>query len=92
MAILTKKLRLLRRGRHKPHSNKPEAAASGTIGSAKKLPTKHATPHIPKQTTPVGAVNSKGQKRFVDPTTGKDAYIDMKVGRVKGPRGLPVKG
>ena len=23
---------------------------------------------------------------------GKDAYIDMKVGRVKGPRGLPVKG
>jgi hypothetical protein len=56
------------------------------------LPTKHSTPHIPKETTPIGGVNSKGQKRFVDPTTGKDAYIDMKKPRIKGPRGIPVTG
>ena len=62
------------------------------IGSVKKLSSKHATPHIPKETTPVGGINAKGQKRYIDPTTGKDAYVDMKVGRVKGPRGLPIKG
>ena len=47
---------------------------------------------MPKKPLPEGGVNSKGQKRFTDPTTGKDRYIDMKEGRVKGPRGLPVKG
>lgn len=76
----------------KPHRNKPGAEAEGAIGSIKKLPNKHPTPHIPKQTTPVGGVNSKGQKRFIDPTTGKDAYIDMKKPRVMGPRGIPVTG
>lgn len=84
--------RLPRRGRLEPHSSKPEAQAEGAVGSVKKLPTKHSTPHIPKETTPVGGVNAKGQKRYIDPSTGKDAYIDMKTPRVKGPRGLPVKG
>jgi len=62
------------------------------VGSIKKLPTKNSTPHIAKETTPVGGINAKGQKRYKDPTTGKDAYINMKNGMVMGPRGIPVKG
>jgi hypothetical protein len=65
----------------------------GTIGQGiGKLPNKNPSPHIAKETTPVGGVNAKGQKRFIDPTTGKDAYIDMKKPRVMGPRGVPVSG
>lgn len=56
-----------------------------------KLPTSATTKHVPKTPVPEGGVNSKGQKRYKDPTTGKDAFIDMKQGRVMGPRGIPVK-
>ena len=90
--MVTLKKRLLRRGRRNPHSPEPGAEAEGAIGSIKKLPNKHPSPHIPKQTTPVGGINAKGQKRFIDPTTGKDAYVSMLTPRVKGPRGIPVTG
>lgn len=78
-------------GKEKPATpqGKPEATP---VGSVKKLPTKHSTPHIAKEPLPEGGVNAHGQKKHTDPTTGKAAFIDMKVGRVKGPRGLPVKG
>jgi hypothetical protein len=76
-----------------PHSPKPGSNKEpGTIGSVKKLPTKNPSPHIAKEPVPIGGVNAKGQKRYIDPTTGKDAFIDMKQPRVMGPRGIPVKG
>jgi len=85
-------LRFPRRDRSEPHSSNPEAQAEGAIGSVKKLPSKSPSPHIAKTPDPIGSVNAKGQKKFLDPTTGKIAMIDMKSPRVKGPRGLPVKG
>jgi hypothetical protein len=72
-------------------SPEAQSAEDGSIGSVKKLPTKHSTPHIAKEPTPEGGVNPKGQKRYKDPTTGKDAYIDMKRPMIMGPRGIPVK-
>jgi len=84
-------MRLLRRGRRKPHSPEPGTPVPGTTGSVKKL-SQNATPHIPKETTPVGGTNAQGQKRYIDPTSGKDHYADMKVGKVMGPRGIPVNG
>lgn len=86
------RLRTRRRSPLKPHSPKPGFGEPGkTIGSVKKLSAKSPTPHVAKQPTPVGGVNVQGQQRYIDPTTGKDAYIDMKKPRVMGPRGIPVK-
>jgi hypothetical protein len=90
-----KNLRIRRRNPPNPHSSKPGESPGNqphSLGSVKKLSTKNPTPHVAKDTTPVGGVNEKGQKRFIDPSTGKDAYIDMKKPRVMGPRGIPVKG
>jgi hypothetical protein len=85
-------MRFPRRSRNKPHSSKPGADASGAVGSVKKLPTKKPTPHLANDPLPLGAVNRRGQKKYMDPTTGKIAMIDMRTPRVLGPRGLPVKG
>jgi len=87
-----KNQRCLRRRLQNPHSSKPEAPAEGTAGvGLGKLPSKNSTPHIAKEPLPVGAVNSKGQKKVVD-TQGKTRFINMKEPRVKGPAGVPVKG
>ena len=76
-----------------PQQGSPNASAEvNPVGSVKKLPNKNPTPHLAKEPLPEGGVNAKGQKKHTDPTTGKVAMIDMKEGRVKGPRGLPVKG
>ena len=86
-------MRLPRRYRRIPHSPEPSAQAGGTptVGSVKKLPTKHSTPHIAKDPLPFGGTTSKGQRKVLD-SQGKTRFIDMKQGRVKGPAGVPVKG
>jgi hypothetical protein len=38
-----------------------------------------------------GAVNAQGQKKYVDPKTGKESFINMKEGRVLNNEGKPVK-
>jgi hypothetical protein len=38
-----------------------------------------------------GAVNAKGQKKVIDPKTGKTRWIDIKEGKVLSPTGVPVK-
>jgi len=36
-------------------------------------------------------VNAKGQKKVIDPQTGKVRFINMREGRVASPTGIPVK-
>ena len=38
-----------------------------------------------------GAVNDKGQKKIIDPITGKTRWITMREGKVKSPTGVPIK-
>ena len=40
---------------------------------------------------PEGAVNGKGQKKVLDPKTGKVRWINMKNGMVQSPTGIPIK-
>lgn len=64
----------------------------GRIGQGVgKLPTSATTEHVPKVPIQPGTTNSKGQMRYVDPSTGKESFIDMKEGRVLSPTGKPVK-
>lgn len=81
-------------GKEKPAASqgKEQSADGSAIGSPKKLPSGHPTPHIAKEPLPEGGINAKGQKKITNPETGKISTIDMKVGRVKGPQGTPVKG
>ena len=37
------------------------------------------------------SINDKGQKKVIDPVTGKVRWIDMKDGKVQSPTGVPVK-
>jgi hypothetical protein len=36
-------------------------------------------------------VNAKGQKKIIDPQTGRVRWIDMKEGKVQSETGVPVK-
>lgn len=38
-----------------------------------------------------GGVNGKGQKKVIDPVTGKVRWITMREGKVQSPTGVPVK-
>lgn len=40
---------------------------------------------------PPGAVNGKGQKKVIDPVSGKTRWIDMKNGMIQSTTGVPVK-
>jgi hypothetical protein len=64
----------------------------GRIGQGVgKLPTSATTEHVAKVPQEPGSVNDKGQMRYVDPSSGKESYIDMKEGRVLNEAGKPVK-
>lgn len=64
----------------------------GTVGQpVGKLPTSATTEHVARTPLAPGAVNAQGQKKYVDPTTGKESFIDMKEGRVLSTTGKPVK-
>lgn len=64
----------------------------GTVGKPiGKLPTSATTEHVARTPLLPGAVNTQGQKKVIDPDTGKTRWIDMKEGRVQGPTGIPVK-
>ncbi|NJO48124.1 MAG: hypothetical protein HC840_00245 [Leptolyngbyaceae cyanobacterium RM2_2_4] len=68
------------------------AAPAGTIGQPiGKLPTSATTEHVARVPLAPGAVNAKGQKKYVDPKTGKESFINMKEGRVLNNEGKPVK-
>lgn len=56
----------------------------------KKLPTKETTKHVSRTVLPIGAVNSKGQKKVLD-NEGNVRFISMKQGMVMGPSGVPIK-
>lgn len=56
-----------------------------------KLPTSATTPHVARVPLADGAINAKGQKKYVDPKTGKESFINMKEGRVLNQQGKPVK-
>lgn len=56
-----------------------------------KLPTSATTEHVARTPLAPGAVNAQGQKKYVDPVTGKESFINMKEGRVLSPTGKPVK-
>lgn len=69
-----------------------EKKSEGAIGqSAAKLPTKATTSHVARTPQLPNAVNDKGQKKIIDPVTGKVRWIDMKDGKVQSPTGVPVK-
>jgi hypothetical protein len=55
------------------------------------LPTKNTTQHIARTPLLPGAVNAKGQKKVIDPVTGKTRWITMREGKVQSPTGVPVK-
>lgn len=85
-------------GEAKPgHAAAPGDAAQAPKGNSPigqpigKLPTKSTTQHVARTTIPVGGVNPKGQKKVMDPKTGKVRFIDMKQGRVMGASGVPIK-
>jgi hypothetical protein len=56
-----------------------------------KLPTSQTTEHVARTPLLPGSINAKGQKKVVDPVTGKVRWIDMKEGKVQSPTGVPVK-
>jgi hypothetical protein len=63
----------------------------GSIGqSIGRLPTSATTPHVAREPMAPGAINAKGQMKYVDPTTGKESFINMREGRVLSPTGKPV--
>lgn len=67
-------------------------SAGTTVGQPiGKLPTSATTEHVARTPLAPGAVNAKGQKKYVDPATGEESFIDMKEGRVLSPTGKPVK-
>lgn len=70
----------------------PEKKSEGAIGQTiGKLPTKATTEHVPRTPLLPNAVNAKGQKKIIDPTTGRVRWIDMKEGKVQSHTGVPVK-
>lgn len=74
------------------HPDNGGAAPGGTIGQpVGKLPTGQTTPHVARTPLAPGAVNAQGQKKYVDPETGKESFINMKEGRVLNESGKPVK-
>lgn len=74
------------------HADNGGAAPGGPIGQGVgKLPTSATTQHVAREPLPPGAVNAQGQKKYVDPKTGKESFINMKEGRVLSPDGKPVK-
>jgi hypothetical protein len=77
-----------------PFPKHPENGGTpgGTIGQPiGKLPTSATTEHVARTPLPPGAINAQGQKKYVDPETGKESFINMKEGRVLSPTGKPVK-
>lgn len=67
-------------------------ASAGAIGQpVGKLPTGQTTPHVARTPLAPGAVNAQGQKKYVDPKTEKESFINMKEGRVLNNEGKPVK-
>lgn len=74
------------------HADNGGAAPGGSIGQGVgKLPTSATTQHVAREPLAPGAVNAQGQKKYVDPKTGKESFINMKEGRVLSPEGKPVK-
>lgn len=74
------------------HADNGGAAPGGSIGQGVgKLPTSATTQHVARVPLPPGAINAQGQKKYVDPKTGKESFINMKEGRVLSPDGKPVK-
>lgn len=74
------------------HPDNGGASEDGTIGQpVGKLPTGQTTPHVARTPLAPGAVNAQGQKKYVDPKTEKESFIDMKEGRVLSNTGKPVK-
>ena len=71
-----------------PAEKKSEGAVGQSIG---KLPTKATTEHVARTPQLPNAINEKGQKKVIDPVTGKVRWIDMKEGKVQSPTGVPVK-
>jgi hypothetical protein len=55
------------------------------------LPTSQTTEHVARTPQAPGAVNAKGQKKVIDPVTGRVRWIDMKEGKVQSETGVPVK-
>lgn len=80
---------------HNPFPTHPDnggAPAEGAIGQPiGKLPTSATTQHVARTPLAPGAVNAQGQKKYVDPKTGKESFINMKEGRVLNNEGKPVK-
>lgn len=82
---------------HAPSANNPPAGAApaaegGSIGQPLgKLPTSATTEHVARTPLLPGATNTQGQKKVIDPVTGKTRWIDMKEGRVQSPTGVPIK-
>lgn len=77
---------------HAPTAAAPAAAQGGAIGQpVGKLPTSATTEHVARTPLLPGATNTQGQKKVIDPETGKTRWIDMKEGRVQSPTGVPVK-
>lgn len=65
-----------------------QSAVGQPIG---KLPTSATTPHVARTPLAPGAVNAQGQKKYVDPQTGEESFINMREGRVLSNTGKPVK-
>lgn len=77
---------------HPDNGGAAPMAESQPIGQpVGKLPTGQTTPHVARTPLAPGAVNDKGQKKYVDPKTGKESFINMKEGRVLSNEGKPVK-
>lgn len=75
-----------------PFPTHADNGGAGGIGQAVgKLPTSATTQHVAREPLPPGAINAQGQKKYVDPKTGKESFINMKEGRVLSPEGKPVK-
>lgn len=75
-----------------PFPTHADNGGAGGIGQGVgKLPTSATTQHVARVPLPPGAINAQGQKKYVDPKTGKESFINMKEGRVLSPDGKPVK-
>lgn len=74
------------------HPDNGGEASQGIIGQpVGKLPTSATTHHVARETLAPGAVNAKGQKKYVDPADGSEHFINMREGRVLSSTGKPVK-
>lgn len=77
---------------HNPFPAHADNGGDSTVGQPiGKLPTSATTPHVARTPLAPGAVNAQGQKKYVDPKTGKESFINMKEGRVLSNEGKPVK-